>query len=404
MQRRAIRDRETLWIMQVRSKSSPAHLDVRFSGYTPFRTVGEHEDALCLIRRLMATPGVGIACIGANAATLEALNGSRSAAHVFKLTPLFGPDCQVSGHPVVVKIAPGAVGVGEKANYDKFVRSTLPTMCRPELLAFARTRDHSGLCYSFVGGNEGARMDTLTDYLQRGDTTQLELFLRSIFDLTGDTWYSPHLIREECDIAQRYLDRYFTRSREAFESEATLRLCAARYFNAQQKSEWCVIGRTRFPWPHSVLFATDRKRSYHSCILHGDLNTDNIIVAHDLTLIDFQRTGRGHVYEDLVHLEASVRINYPRDASFGEILETERRIALGQRQFPTDPYATTIQEIRDAAFRYFGRFEDNATYHFAVAAIGLRLMRAVDISHVARARITASALWAAKALTGELSA
>lgn len=164
-----------------------------------------------------------------------------------------------------------------------------------------------------------------------------------------------------------------------------------------------MIGEAWFPWPHGVLFAADRNHPYHSCILHGDLNTDNIVVGQDLTLIDFQRTGRGHVYEDLVALESSIRINYPPDASFSEILERERLIAVGQ-QLHKDPYAASIQKIRNAAFRYFGRLEDNATYHFAVAAIGLRLMRTVDLSHVARARITASALWAAKALTGELSA
>ena len=37
-------------------------------------------------------------------------------------------------------------------------------------------------------------------------------------------------------------------------------------------------------------------------------------------------------------------------------------------------------------------------YHFAVAAVGLRLMQAVDLSDTARARITAATLWAVKAL------
>ena len=120
-----------------------------------------------------------------------------------------------------------------------------------------------------------------------------------------------------------------------------------------------------------------------------------------MTLVDFLKTGRGHVYEDLVALEASVRINYPPDASFGEILETERRIALGLRLPRNDPYSASIRKVRDAALRHFGRVEDDANYHFAVAAIGLRLMRALDLSHIARARITASALWAAKVVAGE---
>jgi hypothetical protein len=393
--------------MRVRSRSYPTLLDIRFQGGAPFSTASEHKQALSLVRRLIGGSGVGFAGLVPGAAMLESLTGGRSAAHVFKLTPLFGPDSQVKGPPVIVKIAPRAQGTSEKLNYEKFVRWGLPTACRPELHGFARTRDLAGLCYAFVGGNGGARIDTLTDYLQRGDTSKLDLVLRRIFDSLRATWYSSHLLRHERDIAQRYLDRYFTGERETFATETALRACAERYFDARQSDGRCVIGSMSFPALRALLFASKRKRPYHSCILHRDLNTDNIVVGHDpdcVALIDFQKTGRGHVYEDLVALEASVRINFPPDASCSEILETERRIALARRQPRNDPYAASIRTIRHAAFSYFGRIEDAANYQFAVAAVGLRLMQAVDLSDVARARITASALWAAKALALELSA
>ena len=390
--------------MPIPRKTSPTLPDIRFSGGTPFRTAREHEQALALIRRLALLPGVAVADLEPSAVTLEALTGGRSAARVFKLTPFFGLDRQVKGPPVVVKIAPRAQGASEKANYDKFVRRTLPAACRPDLLGFGRTRAYSGLCYSFVGRARGPRIDTLTDYLQRGDATKVELVLRRIFDPLRDTWYNPALFRAESDLARRYLDRYFTGPRSTAETEATLRACAARYFNARQKDGRYVIGGLSFPSPRAILFASGRKRPYRSCILHGDLNSDNIVVADDpagVTVVDFQKTGRGHVHEDLIHVEASVRINYVQDASFGEILEKERLIALGRRRPRNDPYSASIRKIRDAASRYFGRVEDDANYHFAVAAIGLRLMQAVDLSHVARARITASALWAAKAFARE---
>jgi Phosphotransferase enzyme family len=337
---------------------------------------------------------------------LESLAGGRSAAHVFKVTPLCGPDGQVEGLPIVIKISPRAEGEDEKDNYDKFVRSGLPVLCRPELLGFARTRDYAGLCYSFAGARQGSDVATLTNYLQRGDTTKVELVLQSIFEPMRDTWYSPPLIREESDIALRYLARYFTRDRKAVESEAILQACTARYFNAARLDGGCTIGGTYFPPPHALLFARDRKHPYHSCILHGDLNTDNIFVAHEqprVTLVDFQKTGRGHVYEDLVALEAGVRINYPPDASFTQILQSERLIALGRPQSGRNPYGSSIRTIRGAASRFFGNLEGAANYHFAVGAIGLRLMQATDLSHVARARVAASVIWAAKVLMGELS-
>jgi hypothetical protein len=416
--------------MPIPRKTALTLTDIRFSGGTPFRTAREHEEALSLIRRLAVSAGLSSADQAPSAVTLEALTGGRSAARVFKLTPFFGPGRQAKGPPVVVKITSHAEGASEKANYDKFVRRALPAACRPDLLAFGRTRAYSGLCYSFAGRAKGSGIDTLTDCLQRGDATKVELVLRRIFAPLRDTWYSPARFRAERDIARRYLDRYFTGPRSTAEAEATLRACAARYFNARQKNGRYVIGGLSFPSPRALLFASGRERPYRSCILHGDLNSDNIVVTDDpagVTVVDFQKTGRGHVHEDLIHIEGSVRINYcrdtlvprqlgpeagcretdadrypVRDASFGEILEKERLIALGREPPGNDPYSAAIRKIRRTAFRYFGRVDDHANYHFAVAAIGLRLMQIVDLSHAARARITASTLWAAKVLAGEL--
>jgi len=397
---------QALWsFMSIRLTTFLPPSEIRFPGGTPFRTAREHAEALSLIRRLMVSSGVAGPDPAPGAVTLKALNGGRSAALVFKLTPLFGPGLRVKGTPVVVKIAPRVDGTREKANYDRFVRRALPAACRPDLLGFARTHAYSGLCYSFVGRSNGSRIDTLTDCLQRGDAATVELVLRRIFDPMRDTWYSSDRLRAESDIARRYLDRYFTGPRSTATNEAALRDCAARYFNARWQNGRYVIGALTFPSPHAILFASGRKRPYHSCILHGDLNSDNIVVADrpaGVAVVDFQKTGRGHVYGDLMHVEASVRINYVRDASFGEILEKERLIALGRRRLRNDPYSASIRKIRNAAFRYFGHIEDAANYHFAVAAIGLRLMQAVDLTHIARARITASALWAAKILAREI--
>ena len=342
------------------------------------KTAREREEALSLIRRLLG--------LDVRAGTLEALTGGRSGASVFK----------VKGLPFVVKIAPRAEGLKEKANYETFVRPGLPAPCRAELLGCVATRDRAALCYEFVGG------DTLTDRLQQGDAKALSLVLRRAFDPLRKTWYSPDVIRRQRDIGAYYLDRFFAGKRGASKDEAALAACAKRYFGARQKDGGYLIGEDWFPSPCRVLFESDRKRPYHSAILHGDLNTDNIVIARDrrrVTLIDFLRTGRGPVYQDLAFLEESVRINFPSKGSFDDILETEQAIASGHRLRRDTPYAAAIRTVRAAAFRAFGRVEDRATYRFAIAALGLRLMEATDLTDVARARITISALWAAKALT-----
>lgn len=370
----------------------------------------ERTQALSLIRRLALSAGLPCTDSALSAVQLETLTGGRSEARVFRLTRYFGPARRVQGAPIVVKIAPRAQGMIEKANYEKLVRDALPPACRPDLLGFSRSREYSALCYSDAAPCGASRIETLTQSLQRGDTAKVGLVLRRIFDPLCDSWYHPSNLRRQSDIAQRYLTRYFTGPRATLENEARLGACAARYFKARQKKGRYFAGGVSFPSPRATLFDTGVKRRYHSCMLHGDLNSDNIILAArpaSAVLVDFQKTGRGHVYEDLLHVEASVRINHinrinhGQDASFADILETERLIVLGRR-LPGDPYSAAIHKIRDAAARYFGHVEDAANYHYARAAIGLRLMRATDLTHVARARITASALWAAKALAGEI--
>jgi len=393
----------------VRASASPPLLDVRFPDGVPFTTAREHEEVLSLVRRLVAASGLGDPDASPGAVSLEPLTGGRSGAWVFKLTPLAGTGRPAGSPPVIVKIAPRAQGLREKANYDTFVRPGLPAACRAELLGVAGSRHRFALCYAFAGGRDGSRPETLTDHLQRGDTAALDRVLRDIVEPLRDTWYGPDQIREEGDIARLYLKRYFAGKAGAARDGAALRACAARYFGAhyvgaRQKGARCVIGEVSFPSPDAVLFAHGLKRPCHSCIVHGDLNTDNIVVAPDrggVTLIDFQKTGRGHVYQDLASLESSIRINFPPDAPYGDILETERLIALGRPDARATPYAAAIRAIRAVAFRQFGGIEDDATYPFAIAVLGLRLMEAVDLSDVARARIAISALWAAKVLADE---
>lgn len=386
--------------MPVPRKTSLKLPDIRFSRGVPFfGTARERRETLSLIRRLAMSARAAVPDLPLGAITLKPLSGGRSAAGVFRLTPFAGPGRGVECPPLVVKIASPAQGSGERANYEKFARA-LPAGCRPDLLAFERTRSRSGLCYSFVGDSGRSRPDTLTACLRRGDTEKLGVLLRGFFDPLRGTWYNPALLRAESDMARRYLERYFTGRCSMVRTEASLRACAARYFKARQEGERILIGGLSFPSLRAALFAPRRKRPYRSCILHGDLNSDNIVFtggSPGVAVVDFQKIGRGHVYEDFMHVEASVRINYPRDASFGDILDKERLIALGRRS-RKDPYAAAIRKIRSAAFRHFGGIEDEAGYHFAAAAIGLRLMQATDLSHCARARITASALWAAKAL------
>ncbi|ARR55182.1 hypothetical protein HY78_17895 [Rhizorhabdus wittichii DC-6] len=366
--------------------------DIVFSGPPQFGSIREQREIVDLVGYLLARlPATGGAPRAA-AASLEMLSGGRSGAYIFK--------ARRSGcTPVVVKIAPRDAGWRERKNYDQFVRPFLPAMCRPDLLGFVEAGDRAALCFSFVG--DGDRPETLTGRLTDGDLTVLEHVLSTICEQVHRSWHAPALMKAEADLARYYMKRYFGRLPAAIEAEETLFRHASRYFDAGRQGAGYRIGEAVFPSVCGTLFGLQDARSYHSGILHGDLNSDNVVVdstGGSARLIDFERTGRGHVLQDLVSLETSVRINYPNDASFRDILEIERSIAQGAPILPTNAYATAIVGIRALARRYCGLAEPLSNHDFAVAAVGLRLMRATDLSDAAQARISASALWAVKAL------
>jgi hypothetical protein len=386
---------------RARGRSARAPLDIVFSDRPPFATAREHGEIVDLVKTLLGNILPGIGSPGSKAFILNTLSGGRSGAYVFKATPWGGSDRAGGDAPAVVKISPLEKGVSEKANYDQFVRPHLPVACRADLLGFAQAYGRAALCYSFVG--DGERPETLTDRFAAGDGAALNFVLSTIFERLRQSWYSSHLIEVETDLARYYLDRYFEDLTAAAEAEATLFGCASRYFGARPRGEGYSIGEAVFPSVCGSLFSPEGEREYRSCVLHGDLNTDNVIVDRNRAfarLIDFQRTGRGHIYQDLVSLEASVRINYPSSVPIGDILEIERLIALGEPGTWANGYAVAISHIREAARRIFGFDEGPSAYRFSVAAIGLRLMKATDLSDAARARISASTLWAAKALKG----
>lgn len=373
--------------------------DLRFSSRLPFATAREAREIAELIKLALVNAHPEIGDSVCDAIMLETLNGGRSGSFVFKATALTNKGRWRHQARMVVKVAPLDAGTAEQANYEQLVRPLLPSGHRPDLHGFATAHHRAALCYSLLG--DGDNPETLTDRLAMGDVTPLPLILSSLFEHLHQ-WYSANQTRPDKDLARYYLARYFSDTSSAILAEATLLGHAAQYFGAQHSAQGYRIHEAEFPAICELLFAGRNARAYTSCIVHGDLNSDNIILDRHgkfAGLVDFQRTGRGHVFQDIVALEMSVRINAPSNASFDDIWEVERLIALGPSPIGSDPYAMAIIGIRETGRRLFGFEEMVANYQFAVATIGLRLMRATDLSDAACARITASALWAATKLT-----
>lgn len=229
----------------------------------------------------------------------------------------------------------------------------------------------------------------------------MDVVVRELFGRLKSSWYAPHQIHLKQNISERYRQRFFNKPNIVSASEAQFALDSKTYFGAIASSRGYRIGAIEFPSPAETLFGPAGRTSYYSCLQHGDLNSDNVLLGCDeqhIWLVDFDHCGPGHAFEDLVSTEASIRINMEPHSSYHDIQETERRIAMGYPTDPADVYASAIASVRRAALQLFHQRDAVLQYTYSVAAIGLRLMQAVDLQDFARARIVASTLWATKLL------
>ena len=359
----------------------------------------QHPDQIGVIRGLLTTSTAGFGDALLTDVALEPLFGGRSGTSVLKASHIASGE-HADRRCAVLKIGPNAEIEAERVVYETLVRPFLPTLVRPELLGHMRVGEHAGLIYSFIG-DQAELPETASDRLQVSDTRWLDPFMMDFVEPMKHGWYHRHLMRQEQDIAGRYREHYFAGRPDPLATEARFKTYAKRYLKVDVHDGCYRINGQRFPPLHHVLFGPSKRRAYHSCIQHGDLNSDNIVILREplrISVVDFRKTGRGHVFEDLVAVESSIRINHADAMTTSMIWETEWRIAQG---CPLESsYGLAIRRVRDAARSCFDSIEDWSNYHWAVAAIGLRLMQAVDLTHAARARIVASAIWASMLLQG----
>jgi hypothetical protein len=167
-------------------------------------------------------------------------------------------------------------------------------------------------------------------------------------------WYHPDVIEKNKLIGDYYLEEVlhhtpFKLNNEFFERQILLsKKAKIELKNDRTKINFVDINKTisnPLNFCQRKAFAND----YSSCIIHGDLNGDNIIVGSDGNwyLLDYAHTGRGHVFHDFIYLELSIRnvIFWKNNISFSlkELFEFEKTII---NLFDSDTYQ--LSEMSDS--------------------------------------------------------
>lgn len=322
---------------------------------------------------------------------LEEIGEGMSRSSVYRLT-LKNGSSNIDFVPAVLKVSVNKYAQREYDNYLRFVRWLLPFESRAELLGTGFSRHWGGICYAFVRSNEES-FESLTTLLKRGKYDIAVETIDKLFSLDTRRWYHHGVLKPENGLSGYYRNRFFSGSDigedQVLLSEDGLNRYVQEAFVATVSGHEILVNESHYRKPSVTLFSRHQTK-YESVVCHGDLNSSNVIVAEngEFILIDFQDTGRGHVFEDFISMELSLRLYGMEDpgSNFDQAdqqeytkmifdAETQLNQSVDSTMLP-QPYSTIHKVRRHAALNFPN--EPFSNYYFGLAAMGFRLLR-IDI-------------------------
>lgn len=323
--------------------------------------------------------------------------------------------------PVIVKISELDKAKEEKANFDRYVKLILPYNWRIDVLGYGETRDWGAIAYSVAFGGEkqisgDEKYQPLTKLL-KDNNSAVSSIVDKVFGNSGNVWYNSKFGSKHENLGGHYLNKYFSPESKLNSCYSKLEELLTQCGVDLDNNDPFVIGGESYRSPRRVIFQHNRAGTMTVC--HGDLNSNNIMVSdnNDITFIDFQETGRGHVFEDFVTLESSLRIYIdaemhvaPSQRNLKKLIDAEYALVLrGAARLRRDdrallPYASLVDQIRSKVMgsdRTKLIFPDvaEAEYWFALAAFHYRLVRMAGVNLTQRMRVAACMFAAWKRLS-----
>jgi CheY-like chemotaxis protein len=343
----------------------------------------------------------------AEAIAAEPMQRGKSGAGVLRVLPVYPG---LAGHSVVVKFGDAQDIRQETENFHRFVQGFLGGARSTSIQATQRTPLLGGICYSLLGAARGDFEDFSALY-RRSDAGAIRSVLDNLFRDTCAAWYAGPGHLQLHDLASEY--------------QSLLGLTPEKLEEPLRKGLKNVQGKERLRFSslasdrsfvNPILVGFDRKlvKLTYACTTHGDLNANNILVdqSGSTWLIDFLRTGPGHILRDFAQLDATVRLLLlaPEEATLEERLEMEEAL-LGidrfsevpslQTRLPTSnkavakTFATSVH-LRMLAAEQVGRNpkDDLGEYYVASLYFAMSMIRYWDLPTVQRehALLTAALL------------
>lgn len=218
----------------------------------------------------------------------------------------------------------------EVSNFNKYVKWTLPQAWRVDILGTGQIGKLGVIGYSlaFAGSSDA---QPLSYFLRKGIPEPINRFMSSVFDVDKKIWYK-NVEEVEENIGLALSLRYIGDQRTVL---AKINSIIPLILECQIYQDWIVesnsLSKADFLRDSLVSIVSTDWGGYQSCICHGDLHGANIMASDshkNNVFIDFQDTGKFHVFTDFVFFENAIRKdgNFTWNCSLIEYLEKEKSI------------------------------------------------------------------------------
>lgn len=235
---------------------------------------------------------------------LQPISTGQSGAGVVKAEPIYGAKLAA---PVIVKFGKREKIEAEHQNYEDYIKHFIGYQASTQL-GYVSGRAMGAITYSFVGAELDA-VASLAEYYSAASVDGFQRTLDNLFKHTCSRWYE----NREQPRRTRNLVKLYQQGLHIHTWDDIWQKLAHIHpeIKAPKLTFPGVVGEFRNPRQWLEERHYEVYMPVWLATTHGDLNEHNVLVTEDhrTWLIDFYRTGPGHILRDLIELECVIKFN-----------------------------------------------------------------------------------------------